>query len=746
MNKRPHEKRQKLNISGSTVQGQVGQALRDLWQLQFLFLGKGSSEQEELQNRKVLIDKVRNFWIQGVLEKSLYNQVLIELNLEKRLDAVEQPFKLDWVTPERIKQSTPVGTRIIDLFNQMGQSTTLLILGDPGAGKTITLLEFGRDLLARAEKDVNYPIPVVFNLSSWGIKKQSIAEWLVYELKEKYQVPLSLGQGYIQEEGLLLLLDGLDEVRSDSRADCVLALNQFNQEYGRTAKIVCSRIKDYDSLSEKLRFQSAVFIQPLTDTQVNQYLLMWGDDLSSVRSLAQDDVVFQELLKTPLMLNITALAYSGISIQEFSANKSSQEHTSEIFDAYINRMFFRRRIRKDLYKENKSKLWLVFLAKKMKSSSQSVFLIENLQPAMWLNSFEDWLYGFFVSLVLTPVMFLIIAIALGSSTLLAQADGDISRLGLTDPNLYYQSFFVILLVLLLAGMCSVLIAPIYATFQMIARNSEQGEIQVVNELKWSWKKIRPALFLYLIGVLILPYSYTILYLFSPLINKDLSKATLIEYLFLGILIYPYPLIIPLIWVLPKVNESIVFQDKMINIKNQGEEKESHLNLIVTTWFVTLLFNFAFTFFASIYMMILGLIGILMSGRIAIDIDSSETPNQGLWNSSKNSILFALICMVSFGFSAILFGFMIMRPPSYTTLISLGFTCGICAGALLGGYGGGGAIIQHISLRFVLFLRKKTPWNYSEFLDYAVERIFMQKVGGGYMFIHRLLLEHFAEMK
>ena len=31
------------------------------------------------------------------------------------------------------------------------------------------------------------------------------------------------------------------------------------------------------------------------------------------------------------------------------------------------------------------------------------------------------------------------------------------------------------------------------------------------------------------------------------------------------------------------------------------------------------------------------------------------------------------------------------------------------------------------------------------LDYAVDRIFLQKVGGGYRFIHRLLLEHFAEM-
>ncbi len=39
-----------------------------------------------------------------------------------------------------------------------------------------------------------------------------------------------------------------------------------------------------------------------------------------------------------------------------------------------------------------------------------------------------------------------------------------------------------------------------------------------------------------------------------------------------------------------------------------------------------------------------------------------------------------------------------------------------------------------------------PWKLVPFLDYAAEDLgFLQKVGGGYMFIHRYLLEHFAAM-
>jgi hypothetical protein len=45
----------------------------------------------------------------------------------------------------------------------------------------------------------------------------------------------------------------------------------------------------------------------------------------------------------------------------------------------------------------------------------------------------------------------------------------------------------------------------------------------------------------------------------------------------------------------------------------------------------------------------------------------------------------------------------------------------------------------------LWYRGHIPLNYVGFLNYAAERVFLQKVGGGYIFIHRLLLEHFATM-
>ena len=55
------------------------------------------------------------------------------------------------------------------------------------------------------------------------------------------------------------------------------------------------------------------------------------------------------------------------------------------------------------------------------------------------------------------------------------------------------------------------------------------------------------------------------------------------------------------------------------------------------------------------------------------------------------------------------------------------------------------VLQHFTLRFWLWRTGSIPWDYPRFLDYCAERILLRKVGGGYIFVHRLLLEHFASL-
>jgi hypothetical protein len=60
--------------------------------------------------------------------------------------------------------------------------------------------------------------------------------------------------------------------------------------------------------------------------------------------------------------------------------------------------------------------------------------------------------------------------------------------------------------------------------------------------------------------------------------------------------------------------------------------------------------------------------------------------------------------------------------------------------------GGFAYLKHYVLRCLLWHNNYALLNYIRFLDYAAERVFLSKVGGGYIFTHRLLMEYFATLE
>ncbi|HZT98124.1 MAG TPA: hypothetical protein VFA10_00605, partial [Ktedonobacteraceae bacterium] len=81
----------------------------------------------------------------------------------------------------------------------------------------------------------------------------------------------------------------------------------------------------------------------------------------------------------------------------------------------------------------------------------------------------------------------------------------------------------------------------------------------------------------------------------------------------------------------------------------------------------------------------------------------------------------------------------------SSLLNGALRVGLSAGLLFGLLMGGWACLRHYVLRFLLWRAGAMPWNYSRFLDYAAEHILLRKVGGGYIFVHRLLLEYFASL-
>ena len=140
-----------------------------------------------LEDHRNLRQKVKRNWIEGLLQSSLYKEVFIHVGLQDRPSSVHNPLRqYCFHHSARPDVILPPSAHIIDVYERMGQM--LLILGEPGSGKTTVLLELARELLVRSMTKQLSPTPVVFNLSSWVERRTPLAEWLVEELNVLYSV------------------------------------------------------------------------------------------------------------------------------------------------------------------------------------------------------------------------------------------------------------------------------------------------------------------------------------------------------------------------------------------------------------------------------------------------------------------------------------------------------------------------------------------------------------------------------
>jgi hypothetical protein len=359
------------------------------------------------RNCVAMLEKVRKIWIECILKKNLYEQVRIHLNLSERPGSVFH--RMDLLVQTRERDETPLSEdmTIVDVFDETDASRTrqsLLIQGKPGSGKTFLLLELLEELLDRAGRDTAHPIPVVFNLSSWAEERRPLHEWLAEELNRNYGVSNKLARTWVEENKILPLLDGLDEVKGECRPACVEAINRFRRERGLLPLVVCCRTADYDAIPTMLEeFGGSVIVRPLSRSQVLRYVDELKTAGAPIRRVLDDDPTLWELVDTPLMLYVVALTCGADSRRPFPGGGTLVERRDQLLASYVDTMLHRRapefsyKVKKtkkmitrraderhDLrYPHDQTKRWLSSLAWQMKRHNQTIFYIERVQP--------DWL-------------------------------------------------------------------------------------------------------------------------------------------------------------------------------------------------------------------------------------------------------------------------------------------------------------------------------------------------------------------
>jgi transcriptional regulator with XRE-family HTH domain len=804
------------------------------------------------QNRRRMLARLRHAYGE-LLDHSLQEVVWIELGFTGIPDAVQNATNRLLRISQQDVQTLPSGTSILEVYEMSGRE--LLILGEPGAGKSTVLLRLAQMLAQQAEQEEAHPLPVILCLSSWAEHQPALEVWMSDQLALTYDVSQKLSAQWVRNERILPLLDGLDEMDAASRSACIAAINAYHREHLLVPLVICSRRTEYEDAArhQKLALQSAELIQPLTFEQVSASLDQIGQPLHNLRQILQTNQALQELTTTPLMLSILMLTYSRNPVPTLSHEISALQR--QVWSDYVAHMTEQKGDTRH-YSFQKTCSWLSWLARNLQKHYQTVFYLEHVQsdwlpdnlrqqafrltmrlPIILLGMLSSIVIGLFLQTVFdltTGIQAAALGCLLGGCfSQLASASTEGGILSTTQMKPRGRNLGR---ALISAGTGLVIgvsfgfeLGPGYGFGDWLRDGLIYGSI--IGLMCWLLLVLLPLLSSQRSSQRIAQFPAHLRHLLSPLhLWRTLLVATALGFgyglstglsygpgfgagagLNIGLSYACVTLLISLIvenytgdlrlterlrWTWSSFFHGLrSFQHCVISAALAiGVLLIVGLSYGLTTGMGFQLSNelgFRLSYGLSdglsaglstgpgiglAYGLMMGLIvgvgtglgywlvlGIFHSiAQEQIEDQDRQSLNQGVHRSTLNSVIIGLLSgaiiggigflgyWLSYGLNeglskGLSYGLDEGLSKGLGSALSIVWLFAICGGLFGWAVSGGWAVLRHIALRWLLHSRHVFPWHAQTFLNDATARILLRRVGGGYSFIHRLLLEYFANL-
>ncbi|SHN47054.1 NACHT and WD40 repeat domain-containing protein [Cryptosporangium aurantiacum] len=216
--------------------------------------------------------------------------------------AMSSPF-------EQLIEELAAGYRAIE-------SRRLVILGQPGTGKTVLALLLTLGLVR--DRTEGTPVPVLLSASTWDPVVESMEDWFVRSLADaQFAGSPALPRLLLEQNLLLPVVDGLDEVPEAARREAVRRINRAIAD-DRPIVVTC-RAAEYEDViaggAPALRRAPVIEVNPLEPDDVVEYLgrvawpaeMSWEPVFAALRDTPDSPVALA--LSTPLTVWMTRTIY-----------------------------------------------------------------------------------------------------------------------------------------------------------------------------------------------------------------------------------------------------------------------------------------------------------------------------------------------------------------------------------------------------------------------------------------------------